>query len=458
MLLKRKENAVTAQTLCATGVLVLYAVTFACRSFYHFAFFGPVPTFLLMTLITAVAFLVAVRLNALVVAILGIAGGFLTPVLLSTGQDNPAGLFIYIALLDIGLLTVAQRQRWNVLPILGAAGTLLLQAGWIEKFFVSEKYFAGNKVLVAMAVFVGFEALFLAAMAMAKRAGKMSRALSASAVGVSAAAMISAFYFLSFHTLGHRPALLFSYVFLIDLGLLALALLNPRLAIFEALAGVAAFIFLGAWTGEYLTNALLQTALAFYFVFALLHSAAPLVLQRLRKIKLPWWSHAFPALALLLVLMPIFKLTELSILVWPFVLFVDVLALVLAAVTATLLPILVVLVLTLVAMGAWLFRIPSELTGLPTALFLLGGFAVFFLVAATWACRKLMSSTESTEPAAPRVFSAISPTRRISRCSFPRCRPRCRSCCSSWQRCGCRSRIRRRFSASRCCSSCCCSA
>jgi uncharacterized membrane protein len=29
LLLKRKENAVTAQTLCATGILVLYAVTFA---------------------------------------------------------------------------------------------------------------------------------------------------------------------------------------------------------------------------------------------------------------------------------------------------------------------------------------------------------------------------------------------------------------------------------------------
>jgi uncharacterized membrane protein len=43
--LKRKENAVTSQTLCATGILILYAVTFACRSFYHFAFFGLVPTF-----------------------------------------------------------------------------------------------------------------------------------------------------------------------------------------------------------------------------------------------------------------------------------------------------------------------------------------------------------------------------------------------------------------------------
>src|SRR5213083_130802 len=138
--LKRKENVVTAQTLCATGTLILYAVTFACRSFYHFAFFGLVPTFLLMTLITAVAFLLAVRLNAIVVAILGLAGGFLTPVLLSTGQDNPPGLFGYIALLDIGLLMVAQRQRWNVLPILGGIGTALMQIAWVAAFFVPEKY------------------------------------------------------------------------------------------------------------------------------------------------------------------------------------------------------------------------------------------------------------------------------------------------------------------------------
>src|SRR5439155_21968259 len=87
LLLKRQENAVTAQTLCATGVLVLYAVTFACRAYYHFSLFGFVPTLLLMTLITAVAFVLAVRLNAIVVAVLGIAGGFLTPVLLSRGED-----------------------------------------------------------------------------------------------------------------------------------------------------------------------------------------------------------------------------------------------------------------------------------------------------------------------------------------------------------------------------------
>ena len=405
LLLKRKENAVTAQTLCATGILVLYAVTFACRSYYHFRFFGLIPTFLLMSLITAVAFLLAVRLNAIVVAVLGIAGGFLTPVLLSTGQDHPLGLFMYIALLDIGLLGVGQRQRWNVLPILGAVGTSLMQFAWIATFFVSEKYFAGNKVLVVMAVFAGFQALFLAAAAWSKRTAKINRELLTCAIWLAAVAMCSAFYLLSFQTIAQRPTLLFSYLFVVDLGLLALTLIQSRLVIVEALAGLAAFIFLGTWTGNYLTTANLYVALAFYFVFALFHATAPLALQRLRRIEIPWWSHAFPALALLLVLMPIFQLSQLSIFVWPFVLIVDLLAIVLALTTATLLPILGVLLLTLVTMGAWLCRIPSELTGLPIALCLLGGFAIFFLLAASWASRRLVASGAVTR--APNLFGNI---------------------------------------------------
>jgi uncharacterized membrane protein len=401
LLLKRKENAVTAQTLCATGVLVLYAVTFACRSYYHFAFFGLIPTFLLMTLITAVAFLLAVRLNAIVVAVLGIAGGFLTPILLSTGQDHPLGLFVYIALLDIGLLALAQRQRWNVLPILGAVGTALMQFAWITTFFVPEKYFDGNKVLVVMAVFAGFQGLFLAAVAWSKRTGKMNRELVGCALGLAAVAMLSTFYLLSFQTIAQRPALLFGYLFIVDLGVLTLTLLQSRLVIANALAGLAAFTLLAAWTTYHLTTAHLYTALTFYFVFALFHSATPIALQRLRKIDIPWWSQVFPALGLLLMLIPIFQLTELSLLVWLFVLIVDLVAIVLALTTATLLPVIGVLVLTLVAIGAWLWRIPSELTGLPTALFILAGFAIFFFIATGWSARRVKPEAKlATQPAA----------------------------------------------------------
>jgi len=395
VIMKRKETVVTAQTLCSTGILILYAVTFASHSFYHFAFFGHGTTFFLMTLITATAFLLAIRLDAVVVGILGIAGGFLTPVLLFTGQDAPLALFGYIALLDIGLLAVALRKRWNSLPVLGAIGTVLTQIGWIGNFFVAEKYFVGHKVLIAMAVFGGIEALFLAAAALAGRKKKGSDALSGSALAMGAVALLVSFFFLGFQPLGQQPVMLFGYVFLVDLGLVALVLLDGALATVEVLAGLVVFCLLAAWTSSYLSNACLYTALAFYLVFALFHSAAPVVTHRLRGTKLPWWCNSFPALSLLLVLMPIFKLPDLSILLWPLVLLIDMMAVILAVVTATLLPVLAVLLLTLVALGAWIFQIPAELTGLPTSLFLLGGFAAFFMLASTWASGKLLKARES---------------------------------------------------------------
>ena len=97
-----------------------------------------------MALITTTAFFLAVRLNALVVAILGMLGGFLTPVLLSTGQDNPLGLFGYIAILDVGLIVVALNRRWHFLTALAALGTAFMQIGWVGRIFRQRKIFRGK--------------------------------------------------------------------------------------------------------------------------------------------------------------------------------------------------------------------------------------------------------------------------------------------------------------------------
>jgi uncharacterized membrane protein len=405
--LKRKENMVTAQALCGTGILILYAVTFACRSYYYFAFFGLVPTFLLMTLITAVAFLLAVRLDAIMVAILGMAGGFLTPILLSTRQDNPFGLFGYIALLDIGLLMVARRKQWRALPILGAVGTVLMQIAWVTQFFLREDYFLANKVLVPMAIFLGFELLFCAALGTTKRGSKSEGAFAAAAIGIGGAAILWGFYFLSFQTFGNRPALLLSYIFLADIGLLAIAVVKERLAALSTVAGLAVFIFLAIWTGWYLTTQNLYAALAAFFVFALLHSVALLVLHRFRKIDLAWWSHLFPALALVLILMPVFNLPEVSFAVWPLVFCVDLIAIFLAVATGALLSILAVLLLTFVVIGAWMFRIPIELAGLPDSLLFLGAFAIFFVLAAIWASRQLSTGSDMRTRGAGKLFGPL---------------------------------------------------
>jgi hypothetical protein len=389
VVMSRKNFPALSQTLCATGVVILYAVTFACRSIYHFEFFGPVPTFLLMALITAAAFLLAIRLDALVVAILGMLGGFLTPILLSTGQDNPLGLFGYIAILDLGLIVVALVRRWHFLAALAALGTAIMQIGWAGKFFVSGQYFAGDKIFVALAVLLGFNALWLAANWLAKKRGQINQWFSGSSLGLVVVALAFTAWFLDFPPLAQRPWLMFGFVFLIDLVAIAVAWLDGVISTAQSVSGFAVFGLLAFWTANSLSNELLNAGLVFYFIFAVLHSALPAWIQRQRgATRQNWASHLFPILALALVLVPVFKLAEVSFIVWPFILLVDLLAIALAALTATLLPVLAVLLLTLAATGALIFKIPADLTGLPTSFFLLGAFVVFFVAAGIGLVRK----------------------------------------------------------------------
>jgi hypothetical protein len=72
------------------------------------------------------------------------------------------------------------------------------------------------------------------------------------------------------------------------------------------------------------------------------------------------------------------------------ILLVDLLAIFVALTAGVVLPVLGVLVLTFVVLGTSIFRIPTTLTGLDASLLLLGTFAIFFLLASAWACRKLL--------------------------------------------------------------------
>ena len=389
VVMSRKEYAVLAHTLCGTGVVILYAVTFACRSIYHFEFFGMIPTFLLMVLITTTAFFLAVRLNAMVVAILGMLGGFLTPILLSTGVDNPFGLFGYIAILDAGLILVAINRRWLFLVALAAAGTIFMQIGWADEFFSKERYFEGNKILIALAILLGFNVLYLAAAWWAKRRSQLNWWLIGAKLALAATALIFTAWFLSFEPLAQRPWLMFSFVFLIDLSIAALVLLEDKVSLAQPIAGLAVFGLLALWTGDSLTKELLNAGLTFYLILAIFHSVFPVWRQRRLGVGAPLWeTQLFPPLALVLVLIPIFRLTEISFAVWPVVLLVDLLAIGLAVLTASLLSVLAVLLLTLAATGALIFKIPETLTGLPTPLFLIGAFSVFFVVVGVWLARK----------------------------------------------------------------------
>lgn len=408
--LNRARYAVTVQSLCGAGVVILYADFFTAHAFYKLIE-SPYATFVLMSLVTAVAFFLAVRLNAQAVAILGLLGGFLTPILIRTGHDNPLGLFGYVALLDIGLLAVALRQRWLHLTLLAGIATVLMQIAWAGEFFAVEK------INTAMAVLVFFSALFFAFFTLVHRvvektAEAVDKWSSAAAVLMPSIGLLFALcvFLKPYRDLCDRPGLMFSFIFLLDLALLGVAWTRDKLRPVQLLGGGASFFLLMVWTGGFLTNDLLNWSLGFTLLFAVLHSVFPVVQQRLQPNLSPvWWAHLFPPVALLLILIPLFKLDAPSFLVWPVVLLVDVLAIGLALFTASLVSVAVVLLLTMLVTACWILKVPAVLTGwtgLPGMLLVIGGFAVFFFAASFFALKRILPKLEAAK-ADPRNTSGL---------------------------------------------------
>ena len=400
--LRRRAYAVTAQTLTATGVVILYAVTFACRSLYHFAPFGPTLTFTVMAAITALAFGLAVRADAQVIAVLGMVGGFLTPVLVSTGEDNPVGLFGYLAFLDVGLLALAQRKRWHYLALAAAAGTVLMQFGWTAKFFEPDK------LGVLQVILPGFTALFAGAFAWTSRREEPDRFLTAAAAGMALVALGLCFQLVATRALADFPGRIFGIAFFADVALLALVTLRPNLRALESLGGGAVFLLLSVWTGLQMGAELLPWSLGLTVAFAGLHTAFPLALRRRHSPALapaPVWSQFFPALALLLVLIPLLKSLPVGPLFWGVIVTVDALAIGLALLSGALLGLIAVVVLTFALAGIWLGHSSAELADATESLFVIGGFGVFLAAAGAFVARKL-SLTTAGDAGDPRLRAA----------------------------------------------------
>ncbi|TSA24792.1 DUF2339 domain-containing protein [bacterium] len=129
-----KGLKIFAQGLVGTGISILYLSVYA-----SFNFYALVPqwiAFVLMSIVTVLALALAFKYDSLAAALLGLVGGFLTPVMLSTGQSNEIGLFTYLVLLNIGILgSLTKKQNWNILEPLSLFSTWLLYAAWRSEYY-----------------------------------------------------------------------------------------------------------------------------------------------------------------------------------------------------------------------------------------------------------------------------------------------------------------------------------
>lgn len=125
----RKGQKIFAQGITATGIAILYLAFYAAFDFYHLI--PQLAAFALMVAVTAMTAVLALRYDSAAIAALSLLGGYITPLLLSTGQDHPWFLFSYLFLLNFAASLLARQGGWPKLEWISFAATVVIYGAWL---------------------------------------------------------------------------------------------------------------------------------------------------------------------------------------------------------------------------------------------------------------------------------------------------------------------------------------
>lgn len=117
-----------ALALQGGGVGVLYLTVFAALRLYGLLSHGT--AFAALAVVAALSAALAIMQNSLAFAMIGAIGGFLAPLLVSTGSGNFIALFSHYALLDLAIVAIAWFRSWRPLNLLAFLFTFGIGTSW----------------------------------------------------------------------------------------------------------------------------------------------------------------------------------------------------------------------------------------------------------------------------------------------------------------------------------------
>lgn len=148
-----------ALALQGGGVGLLYFSVFAALRLY--GLLPPTLAFALLVAVAALSAFLAIGQNSMALAALGATGGFLAPVLASTGQGNHVVLFTFYALLDAGIVAIAWFKAWRPLNVLAFVFTYGIGSAWGVLRYAPENFATTEPfVILFFAMFVAVAVLF----------------------------------------------------------------------------------------------------------------------------------------------------------------------------------------------------------------------------------------------------------------------------------------------------------
>ncbi|ALI99345.1 DUF2339 domain-containing protein [Rufibacter tibetensis] len=124
----RKDYKAFSSVLIGGGMAVLY-FTIAI-AFHEYQIFSQTVAFLLMVGITGFTIFLAMAYDRMELAVLALIGGFGSPFMVSTGEGNYLVLFVFILLLNVGILILAYFKKWSLLNLIAYGFTIILYGSW----------------------------------------------------------------------------------------------------------------------------------------------------------------------------------------------------------------------------------------------------------------------------------------------------------------------------------------
>jgi uncharacterized membrane protein len=117
-----------ALALQGGAVGILYLTTFAALRLY--ALLTPAAAFPLLVLMAAISATLALLQNSQSFALLAVTGGFLAPILASSGQGSHVVLFSYYSILNAAIVGSAWFRAWRALNVAGFLFTFVIATVW----------------------------------------------------------------------------------------------------------------------------------------------------------------------------------------------------------------------------------------------------------------------------------------------------------------------------------------
>ncbi len=115
--------------LVSGGVAVLYIITYFAYDYY--GLLSQSVAFGLMLLLTVTAVYLSLLYDRQTISIIGLVGAYAIPFLLQYGSESLATLFTYIAIINLGILYISLRRKWNLLLRLAIVITWLIFIIWV---------------------------------------------------------------------------------------------------------------------------------------------------------------------------------------------------------------------------------------------------------------------------------------------------------------------------------------